>query len=54
MYIEELEGKIVTEVQTFYAGDGCYMLMFLFTDGTTFRIEREHTIDHSLVWKIEG
>lgn len=54
MFIYELEGKTITQVQTFYAGNGCYMMEMIFTDGTAIQIEREHTEDHYLSWRIQS
>lgn len=53
MYLEELEGKTIAEVQTYLVGNGCYMMELRFTDGTIFKVGREHSEDHYLEWEVE-
>lgn len=53
MDIEELKGKTIADIRPIFCSDGCYMVEVIFTDATVLKIEREHSMEHFLEWRIE-
>lgn len=52
-HIQDLEGKTIAAINPIENDFGVYMLELIFTDSTVLKIEREHSQDHYLEWRIE-